>query len=159
MVWNHRKMRSTWKNHSSQYYRAGQFFWRGSEMGNGAKISGKAGLPVTILKWHGLQLKIRVEVKAAFGIVSLWFGLRRKIEGSRNRDSSVFARKWNEFIFRNCFVSVFVAYELIFCAFVPVLSTVYTDLPTPDKGKSGDPWKKIWRFSKNSEILFFPDQD
>ena len=27
------------------------------------------------------------------GIVSLWFGLRRKIEGSRNRDSSVFARK------------------------------------------------------------------
>ena len=135
-------------NHSSQYYRAGQFFWRGSEMGNGAKISGKAGLPVTILKWHGLQLKIRVEVKAAFGIVSLWFGLRRKIERSRNRDSSVFARKWNEFIFCNCFVSVFVAYELIFCAFVPVLSTVYTDLPTPDKGKSRDPWKKIWRFYK-----------
>ena len=62
-------------------------------MGNGAKISGKAGLLVTILKWHGLQLKIRVEVKAAFGIVSLWFGLWRKIEGSRNRDSSVFARK------------------------------------------------------------------
>ena len=27
------------------------------------------------------------------GIVSLWFGLWRKIEGSRNRDSSVFARK------------------------------------------------------------------
>ena len=66
-------------------------------MGNGAKISAKAGLPVTIMKWHGLQLKIRVEVKAkvkaAFGIVSLWFGLWRKIEGSRNRDSSVFARK------------------------------------------------------------------
>ena len=29
------------ENHSSQYHRAGQFFWRGSEMGNGAK----AGLP------------------------------------------------------------------------------------------------------------------
>lgn len=23
-----------------------------------------------------------------------------------------------------------------------------TDLPAPDKGKSGDPWKKIWRFYK-----------
>ena len=39
----------------------------GSEMGNGAKITANAGSPVTILKWHGLQLKIRVEVKAAFG--------------------------------------------------------------------------------------------
>lgn len=58
-------------------------------MGNGAK----AGLPVTTLKWHGLQLKIRVDVQEAFGIVSLLFGLWRKIEGSRNRDSSVFARK------------------------------------------------------------------
>ena len=52
-------------------------------MGNGAKVSAKAGLPVTILKWHGLQWKIRVEVKEsvkeAFGIVSLWFGLWRKI--------------------------------------------------------------------------------
>ena len=36
-------------------------------MGNGAKTR----LCVTILKWHGLQLKIRVEVKEAFGIVSL----------------------------------------------------------------------------------------
>ena len=36
-------------------------------MGNGAK----ARLCVTILKWHGLQLKIRVEVKGAFGLVSL----------------------------------------------------------------------------------------
>jgi len=68
-------------------HRAGQLFWRGSKMGNGAK----AGLPMTILKWHGLQLKIRVEVKTAFGIVSLWLGLWRKIEGLRNRDSSVFA--------------------------------------------------------------------
>ena len=31
--------------------------------------------------------------QSGFGIVSLWFGLWRKIEGSRNRDSSVFARK------------------------------------------------------------------
>ena len=79
-------------------------------------------------KWREgrVTLKIRVEVKEAFGIESLWFGLWRKIEGSRNRDSSVFAGKWNEFIFRKCFVSVFVAYELIFCAFVPVLSTVYS---------------------------------
>ena len=58
-------------------------------MGNGAK----AGLPVTILKCHGLQLKIRVKVKEAFGIVRLLFGLWRNIEGLRNRDSSVFARK------------------------------------------------------------------
>ena len=36
-------------------------------MGNGAKTR----LCVTILIWHGLQLKIRVEVKEAFGIVSL----------------------------------------------------------------------------------------
>ena len=42
-------------------------------MGNGAK----AGLSETILKWHGLQLKIQVKVKEAFGIVSLWFGLWR----------------------------------------------------------------------------------
>ena len=24
-----------------------------------------------------------------------------------------------------------------------------TDLPAPDKGKAGDPWKKVWRFYKN----------
>ena len=59
--------------HSLQYYRVGNFFGRGSEMGNGAK----AGLSETILKWHGLQLKIQVKVKEAFGIVSLWFGLWR----------------------------------------------------------------------------------
>ena len=26
------------------------------------------------------------------------------------------------------------------------ICTGNADLPTPDKGKSGDPWKKIWRF-------------
>ena len=31
-----------------------------------------------------------------------------------------------------------------------------TDLPTPGKGKSGDPWKKSGDSTKNSEILFFP---
>ena len=48
----------------------GSPFLAGSEMRNGAKISAKAGLPVTILKWHGLQLKIRVEVKRHSGVHS-----------------------------------------------------------------------------------------
>ena len=34
-----------------------------------------------------------------------------------------------------------------------------TDLPTPGKGKSGDPWKKIWRFlQKIVRFYFFFDQ-
>ena len=71
----------------------GSFFWRGSEIGNGAK----AGLPVTYRNDMGFSSKFesrsKKSVKEAFGIVSLWFGLWRKIEGSGNRDSSVFARK------------------------------------------------------------------
>ena len=50
----------------------GSFFSAGERNGT--------GLPVTILNWHGLQLKIRVEVKEAFGIVSLWFGFWRKLK-------------------------------------------------------------------------------
>ena len=33
------------------------------------------------------------------------------------------------------------------------------DLPTPDKGKSGDSWNKSRNSTKSSESLFFPDQD
>ena len=37
-----------------------------------------------------------------------------------------------------------------------VSNTLITDLPTPGKGKSGDPWKKSVDSTKNREILFFP---
>ena len=76
-------------------------------MGNGAK----AGLSVTILKWHGLQLKIQLKVKEAFGIVSLWFGLWRN---NWRFEKWGFARQWNEFIFRKCILSLW-AYLLCIC--------------------------------------------
>ena len=40
------------------------------------------------------------------------------------------------------------------------LVSLASDLPTPDKGKSGDPWKKKnGNSTKSSEILGFPYQD
>ena len=33
------------------------------------------------------------------------------------------------------------------------------DMPTPDKGKPGDPGKKSGDSTKSREILFFPDKD
>jgi len=33
-------------------------------------------------------------------------------------------------------------------AWLEEVQLIFADLPTPGKGKSGDPWKKIWRFYK-----------
>ena len=78
-------------------------------------------VPHYLNAWNRLRSKKRSGLKA-FGSV---YGEKLKVR-EIGILVCVFARKWNEFIFRKSFVSVFVAYELVFCAFVPVLSKVYS---------------------------------
>ena len=124
------------ENHSSQYYRAGQFFWREG------RVTLKIRVDVKVACSKRSDSGERCEVKIAPHYLNAWNRLRSKRHSGLKSFGSVygeklkvreigilvcvFARKWNEFIFRKSFVSVFVAYELVFCAFVPVLSTVYS---------------------------------